>query len=124
MFFCSVCLAGIYGGQLLGVRSTNSLAFYAWDTLELVRRIMIVPQKVYWSESGELLVICTDESFFILRYEQSAVDSAFEHKEDIEEDGVEAAFEVCRCTLSHQQACCFFPLYLLLLTVNSGANCG
>lgn len=93
LLYLSLCL-GIYGGQLLGVRSTNSLAFYAWDSLELVRRIMIVPQKVYWSESGELLAICTEESFFILRYDQSSVDQAFEHKEDVEEDGVEAAFDV------------------------------
>eukprot|EP00117_Sycon_ciliatum_P018174 scpid38622/ scgid16887/ Coatomer subunit beta&apos; Beta&apos; p102 len=85
---------GIYGGHLLGVRSTNSLAFYSWDSLELVRRIMIVPQKIYWSEGGDLVAICTEDSFFILRYNPTAVDEAFENKDDISEDGVEEAFEV------------------------------
>ena len=87
---------GIYGGHLLGVRSTNSLAFYSWDSLELVRRIMIVPQKIYWSEGGDLVAICTEDSFFILRYNPTAVDEAFENKDDISEDGVEEAFEVSR----------------------------
>ncbi|XP_065191784.1 coatomer subunit beta'-like [Sycon ciliatum] len=85
---------GIFGGNLLGVKSTNSLAFYTWDSLELVRRILIVPHKVYWSDNGELIAICTDEAYFILRFDQSAVDTAFEHKEDIDpEDGIEQAFD-------------------------------
>ena len=91
---CSSC-SGIFGGNLLGVKSTNSLAFYTWDSLELVRRILIVPHKVYWSDNGELIAICTDEAYFILRFDQSAVDTAFEHKEDIDpEDGIEQAFDV------------------------------
>jgi coatomer subunit beta' len=32
---------GIYGGALLGVRSAGTLAFYDWETQELVRRIEI-----------------------------------------------------------------------------------
>lgn len=37
---------GIFGGQLLGVRSSNSLSFYDWESLELVRRIEIVAKSV------------------------------------------------------------------------------
>ena len=32
---------GIFGGHLLGVTSSNSLSFYDWESLELVRRIEI-----------------------------------------------------------------------------------
>jgi len=32
---------GIYGGALLGVRSAGTLAFYDWETENLVRRIEI-----------------------------------------------------------------------------------
>lgn len=78
----------------MGVRSVGSLAFYSWDTLELIRRIEIVPKNVYWSENGELIAITSDESFFILRYNQAAVDQAFENKDDLSEDGVEEAFDV------------------------------
>ena len=58
----------IYGGHLLGVRSSTGLAFYDWETQELVRRIEIAPTAVYWSDNDDLVTICTDESFFVLAY--------------------------------------------------------
>ncbi|KAJ8320558.1 hypothetical protein KUTeg_002145 [Tegillarca granosa] len=37
---------GIYGGNMLGVRSVSGLAFYDWDSTELIRRIEITPKNV------------------------------------------------------------------------------
>ena len=37
---------GIFGGNLLGVRSSNSLSFYDWESLELIRRIEIAVKSV------------------------------------------------------------------------------
>ena len=37
---------GIYGGHLLGVRTSQGLAFYDWESLELIRRIEINPKHV------------------------------------------------------------------------------
>ena len=87
---------GIYGGNMLGVKSVSGLAFYEWETTELVRRIEISPKNVFWSENGELVCITTEESFFILKYSQEAVEAARSsgNKEDITEDGIEDAFEV------------------------------
>lgn len=87
---------GIYGGNMLGVKSVSGLAFYEWETTELVRRIEISPKNVFWSENGELVCITTEESFFILKYSQEAVEAARSSgsKEDITEDGIEDAFEV------------------------------
>ncbi|XP_060069348.1 coatomer subunit beta'-like isoform X3 [Ylistrum balloti] len=85
---------GIYGGYMLGVRSVSGLAFYEWDSTDLIRRIEITPKFVSWSENGELVCICTDDSFFILKYNAEAVEKAKEHKEDITEDGIEEAFDV------------------------------
>lgn len=87
---------GLYGGNMLGVRSVSGLAFYDWETTELVRRIEITPKNIFWSENGELVCITTEESFFILKYNQEAVDNARSSggKEDITEDGIEDAFEV------------------------------
>lgn len=31
----------IFGGHLLGVKESNSLAFYDWEGLELIRRIEV-----------------------------------------------------------------------------------
>ncbi|XP_041377525.1 coatomer subunit beta'-like isoform X2 [Gigantopelta aegis] len=85
---------GICGGFMLGVRSVSGLAFYDWDSTELVRRIEITPKQIYWSETGELVCIATEESFFILKYSTEAVDRARETKEGVTEDGIEDAFEV------------------------------
>lgn len=85
---------GIYGGFLLGVRSVSGLAFYDWETTSLVRRIEITPKLIFWNESGELLCIATDESFFILRYNSEAIDKAKERPDMMTEDGIEEAFDV------------------------------
>ncbi|XP_071327805.1 coatomer subunit beta'-like [Trachinotus anak] len=85
---------GIFAGFLLGVRSNSGLAFYDWETSELVRRIEIQPKHIFWSDSGELVCIATDESFFVLRYLPEKVSAAQESKEDMTEDGIEDAFEV------------------------------
>lgn len=85
---------GIFGGYLLGVRSVSGLSFYEWESLELVRRIDIQPRHVFWSESGELACLATDDSYFILRYDSSIVAKALETKEGLNEDGCEEAFTV------------------------------
>ncbi|KAK9520498.1 hypothetical protein VZT92_020380 [Zoarces viviparus] len=85
---------GIFGGFLLGVRSNSGLAFYDWESSELIRRIEIQPKHIFWSDSGELVCIGTDESFFVLRYLPERVAAARESKEEITEDGIEGAFEV------------------------------
>lgn len=85
---------GIYGGNMLGVRSVSGLALYDWESTELVRRIEITPKHIFWSESGELVCIATEDSFFILKYNPEAVENAKETKDAITEDGIEDAFEV------------------------------
>ncbi|XP_071946200.1 coatomer subunit beta'-like [Antedon mediterranea] len=85
---------GIFGGVLLGVKSSSGLAFYDWETTSLVRRIEIIPKNVFWSVNGELVCIATEESFFILKFDQDAVAKAQEANEDVTEDGIEEAFDV------------------------------
>lgn len=82
----------IFGGHLLGVRSVSGLAFYDWETCELVRRIEIAPSALHWNESGRLVAIVTEDTVFLLRYDASARDN----KDECTEDGFEAAFDVSR----------------------------
>lgn len=91
-----LCLVGIFGGFLLGVRSVTGLAFYDWETLGLVRRIEIQPRHVFWSESGELVCLATEDSYFILRHNSSIVATARAKPDSglLSEDGIEDAFEV------------------------------
>ena len=72
---------GIYGGQLLGVKSALGLAFYDWESRELVRRI-------------EICCIATEESYFILNFEQETVNNARETNTGVSEDDVDDAFDI------------------------------
>jgi len=85
---------GLFGGNMLGVKSPTGLAFYEWESTDLVRRIEIAPRDIFWNESGELVCISTEESFFILKYNAEAVTKALQTKENLTEDGVEDAFDV------------------------------
>jgi coatomer subunit beta' len=49
--------------------------------------------QVYWSESGELVAIACDDTFYILRFSRENFVAAVQAGE-VEDDGVEAAFEV------------------------------
>ncbi|CAF1019776.1 unnamed protein product [Adineta ricciae] len=84
---------GIFGGNLLGVRSYSGLTFYDWETLNLVRRIEIVPKAITWSQNGELVCIATEESYYILRYSTQAVAVAQTNKDLVTEEGIEDAFD-------------------------------
>ncbi len=50
--------------------------------------------QVYWAESGELCCVASDDSYYILRYNSEAVSEALSTNEGMDEDGVEAAFDV------------------------------
>ncbi|KAK5969966.1 hypothetical protein GCK32_012569, partial [Trichostrongylus colubriformis] len=85
-------MEGIDGGPLLAARSASSLCFYDWETAQLVRRIEIAAKHVYWSDSGEMVAICGEESFYVLKYNSEVFTNA--SAEEITEDGVEDTFEV------------------------------
>ncbi|XP_075990589.1 coatomer subunit beta' isoform X2 [Anticarsia gemmatalis] len=88
---------GIFGGCMLGVKSISGMAFsfYDWENLELIRRIEIQPRHVYWSESGNLVCLATDDSYYVLKYNAAVVTRARESNASyITEDGIEDAFEV------------------------------
>lgn len=84
---------GLTGGVLLGVNGQGGISFFDWNTGGLVRRIEVEPRHVYWSDSGELVCLACEDSFYILRFERENYVAAV-NAGQVEEDGVEAAFEV------------------------------
>lgn len=84
---------GLTGGVLLGVTGQGGVSFFDWATGGLVRRIEVEPKQVYWSDSGELVAIACEDTFYILRFSRENYVEAVQSGE-IEEDGVESAFEV------------------------------
>lgn len=92
---------GIFGGALLGVRSADTVVFYDWDSAKVVRRIEVGSIRgVYWNESGSLVAIATDDSYFVLRFNRDAYAAGVEAATSavdmaaVAEEGVEAAFEL------------------------------
>jgi coatomer subunit beta' len=49
--------------------------------------------QVYWSDSGELVAIACEDTFYVLRFSREDYVEAVQSGQ-VEEDGVEAAFEV------------------------------
>jgi coatomer subunit beta' len=48
---------------------------------------------VYWSESGELVALACEDTFYVLRFSRENYVAAVQAGQ-VEDDGVEAAFEV------------------------------
>ncbi|KAG5926850.1 hypothetical protein E4U42_002901 [Claviceps africana] len=84
---------GLSGGVLLGVTGQGGISFFDWATGGLVRRIEVEPKQVYWSESGELVAIACEDSCYVLRFSRENYIEAVQSGQ-VEEDGVESAFEV------------------------------
>ena len=63
-------------------------------SLQLIRRIDVPVRDLRWSDSGELVAIISESSFYILRLDSQAVDSFLASGEEAEDDGLEDAFEL------------------------------
>ncbi|KAJ2102231.1 Coatomer subunit beta' [Coemansia sp. RSA 922] len=85
----------IFGGSLLGVRgSGGTLTLYDWETEQVVRRIDVEAKNIYWSESGELFAVATEDSYFVLRLNRDAfVEYSQQNGGATGDEGVEDAIE-------------------------------
>lgn len=50
--------------------------------------------QVFWSPTGNLVALVADDTFYILRFDRSAYDTALDSGAEIGDEGVEAAFDV------------------------------
>jgi coatomer subunit beta' len=66
-----------------------------------VRRIDVPVRDIKWSDSGELVAIISDTSFYVLRYAPEAVAAFLESGEEPDEDGIEDAFELLNEVSEH-----------------------
>lgn len=88
----------IFGGHLLGVRSNEFIIFYDWNEYRPIRKIEVLPKRVIWSEDGIHVVLVCSDSFYVLKHDKEAVQSALAGGR-IDDDGIEAAFD-CLSELS------------------------
>ncbi|PVV04639.1 hypothetical protein BB560_000847 [Smittium megazygosporum] len=91
----------IFGGSLLSVRSTgDTFNLYDWETGKLVRRIDVAAQSVFWSESGDIFVVVTPESFYVLSFNINALSSGAQVGDEGIEDAVELITEISEPVVS------------------------
>ncbi|KAK4762934.1 hypothetical protein SAY86_008702 [Trapa natans] len=84
----------IYGGTLLAMCSNEFICFYDWSECRLIRRIDVIVKNLYWGDSGDLVAIASDTSFYILKYNRDIVSSHLDSGRSVDEQGVEDAFEL------------------------------
>jgi hypothetical protein len=76
------------------------VVWFGGSRLTLKRYVLIRIQdkyllttQVYWSESGELVSIACEDTFYVLRFSRENYIAAVQAGE-VDDDGVESAFEV------------------------------
>ena len=69
------------------------MTFYDWEENYTIACLDGVPTSVHWSDSGETVAVCCEGSYFVLRYNAEAVQTAFANNASTT-DGVEDAFEI------------------------------
>eukprot|EP01125_Pyxidicula_operculata_P006786 TRINITY_DN2331_c0_g1_i1.p1 TRINITY_DN2331_c0_g1~~TRINITY_DN2331_c0_g1_i1.p1 ORF type:complete len:896 (+),score=185.86 TRINITY_DN2331_c0_g1_i1:92-2779(+) len=84
---------GLFGGVLIGVRSDEYVCFYDWTHGYLIQQIDVVPKDIYWSESGDNVVIACENSFYMLKFNKALVNAALDAGGSIPEDGIADAFD-------------------------------
>lgn len=62
--------------------------------MQIVRRIDVPAKDIRWSDSGELVAIIAEASFYVLRYSREAVEEAVASGAEFDEDGIDDAFEL------------------------------
>ncbi|KAL1107903.1 hypothetical protein V6Z11_D03G077200 [Gossypium hirsutum] len=84
----------IFGGTLLAMCSSDFICFYDWAECRMIRRIDVTVKNLYWADSGDLVAIAGDTSFYILKYNRDVVQSYLDSGRQVDEQGVEDAFEL------------------------------
>lgn len=65
----------IFGGTLLSVVGDDSVTFYTWDDHTVVRQIDVRATGVWWSQSNTMVAIATDDTLFILSFNEDYANS-------------------------------------------------
>jgi len=86
---------GLYGGTLIGVKGgEGAVLFYDWESGVFVQKIEAAPKEVFWSDSGNMVLIATAESAYVLAYHADKVAQAISMGQVSPEDGVEGSFDL------------------------------
>lgn len=83
----------LHGGTLLGIRSTDFVMFYEWETTTFIQKIEISCKDIIWNPTSNQLTITSTGNFYLLRYNAGRVKEALKANE-VSEEGVDEAFAI------------------------------
>ncbi|EEA06157.1 coatomer protein complex beta subunit protein, putative [Cryptosporidium muris RN66] len=90
----------IFGGQLLGVKSSDFVCFYNWSECKLIRRIDVSStlNNIYWDDLGNYLCLSCIDTFYILKYDKDNIEGILSNpsvNSSIDtSEGIETSFEL------------------------------
>ncbi|KAL4488970.1 hypothetical protein ABPG72_005757 [Tetrahymena utriculariae] len=89
-FSTDYVVEGLYGGPLLGVKSSEFIIFYDWATAKIVRKIELSLKKLYWS-SNDLVTLASADEFYVLQFKKDLIADI---AEDESNEGIDEALEM------------------------------
>jgi coatomer subunit beta' len=84
----------LFGGHVIGVKGSDGVLFYDWDSGEFIRKIEAVPKDVFWSDSGNMVLLATEESAYVLSYNAQQVSHSITLGGVNPEDGIDGSFDL------------------------------
>ena len=86
---------GLFGGHMIGVKAGDgAVLFYDWDSGTFVQKIDCVPKEVYWSDSGNMVLIACEGSSYVLSFNAEVTAEAIARGQVSAEDGIDGSFEL------------------------------
>jgi coatomer subunit beta' len=97
---------GLFGGQMIGVKSGDgAVLFYDWDTGSFVQKIDAAAKEVYWSDSGNMVLVACEDAAYVLAHNTETTAQAIASGRVSDADGIAGSFDL---------------LYEIADTINSG----
>jgi coatomer subunit beta' len=86
---------GLFGGQMIGVKGGDgAVLFYDWETGTFVRKIDVTPKEVYWSDSGNMVLIACEGTAYVLSHSAEVTAQAIASGAVSAEDGIDGSFDL------------------------------
>ena len=86
---------GLFGGQMIGVKGGDgAVLFYDWDSGVFVQKIDAAAKEVYWSESGNMVLLACEDAAYVLSCNQEATSQAIGMGQVSDEDGIAGSFDL------------------------------
>ena len=84
----------LFGGVCLAVKGGDCVVFFDWEEGDFIRKIDVAPDKIFWNEAGDALVLACADSYYVLSYNREVVAAAIAAGNINPEEGVDGSFEL------------------------------